>query len=104
MPHLATGDADDLRAGVGKLCLDQLDMAQQRSTGLGQLDAAAAVMVEPGSELALQAMHALGETWLRHVQGFGRMAQIEPLGRRQKELQLTIVHNYVPSVMLSRTL
>ena len=68
--------------------------------GFGQLDAAAAAMVEPGAELALEAMHALGEPRLGDVHGLRRVAQIEPLGRGKEELELAIVHDYVPSVMI----
>src|SRR5947207_15391864 len=100
MAGLAAGDAQDLRAGVGQLCLHQLDMPQKCTPGLGQLDAAAATMVELSSKITLQPMHALGETRLRHVHCLCRVAQVEPLGCREEELQLAIVHNYVPKVML----
>ena len=69
-----------------------------------QLDAAAAAMVEPGAELELQALHALGKPRLGDVHGFSRMAQIEPLGHGKEKLKLAVVHDYVLSVMISHTL
>ena len=61
-------------------------------------------LVEPGAELALQAVHALGEPRLGDVHGLRRMAQIEPLGRGEEELELAVVHVYVLSVMVPSTL
>ena len=64
VPDLAAGDADDLRARLGKLRLDQFDMLGERASRFGQLDAAAAPVVKPRAELALQTVHALGQPGL----------------------------------------